>query len=288
MPNALVDFEGVSFLLDLDNRFPQDVALLKAMHAGEAYRGRMPEPETINVMKNVIKPGARVLDVGACIGIFTCLMASLVGPDGKVVAIEPDERNLVKLRRNVEINGFKNVDVIHGAIPKDPNMTHVELFPNEDSGESTLFPLEGAEYQESQMVPAYLPMPQNDDFEFVKIDAEGAEFFILRRLMKSFNPPAYILMELNEVALNAAGSSQGSVRRLMEQCSYATWLPHPLGILPRYVPSSTRIDTVIGSEGDTDRYKINGMVLFATVLDVSRDWREVSITEPLRNEKSST
>ena len=41
-----------------------------------------------------IAPGSTVIDVGANIGCFTMVAAKLVGPTGRVFALEPEESTL--------------------------------------------------------------------------------------------------------------------------------------------------------------------------------------------------
>ena len=54
-----------------------------------------------------------VLDVGANIGIFTCKAALEVN---RVYSIEPEPNNFELLKKNVEINGLKNVTLINYAV----------------------------------------------------------------------------------------------------------------------------------------------------------------------------
>jgi FkbM family methyltransferase len=59
----------------------------------------------------------RCLDLGANIGYYTLLFRSLVGPKGKVFAVEPDSRNIPFLEKNVQLNGWAdNISVIKCAI----------------------------------------------------------------------------------------------------------------------------------------------------------------------------
>lgn len=59
-----------------------------------------------------LKKGDTVVDAGANIGVFTVLAAKSVGDDGKLIAIEPEKKNVENLRKNIEINGLNNVAVV--------------------------------------------------------------------------------------------------------------------------------------------------------------------------------
>jgi FkbM family methyltransferase len=62
--------------------------------------------DTVLWFRSVIRPGMTVIDVGANVGQMTLEMAELVGPKGRVIAIEPGSGNLALLRRHVEGNGY--------------------------------------------------------------------------------------------------------------------------------------------------------------------------------------
>jgi FkbM family methyltransferase len=72
--------------------------------------------EQTNFFKKNIKEGDVVLDLGANIGYFTCLFAQLVGKTGKVFAFEPDQNNFQLIKKNVEVNGYKNVTIEQKAV----------------------------------------------------------------------------------------------------------------------------------------------------------------------------
>ncbi len=81
-----------------------------------ALRGEFAEYETIEWLRGVVKPGMTVIDVGANVGQMTLEMAHLVGPQGKVYAIEPAPGNVRILREHVRGNGFDDrVTVIEAA-----------------------------------------------------------------------------------------------------------------------------------------------------------------------------
>lgn len=67
------------------------------------------EPETTSIIKSVLRPGDRVLELGGCYGYFTMLMADSVGATGKVVSIEGLPNNFAILKDNIERNAQDNV-----------------------------------------------------------------------------------------------------------------------------------------------------------------------------------
>jgi len=63
-----------------------------------------------------VQPRWTVWDCGTYIGFYTLVFARSVGPNGRVVAIEMDSRNLMRTQENVAINQFTNVQFVNAAI----------------------------------------------------------------------------------------------------------------------------------------------------------------------------
>ena len=79
-------------------------------HKGYWLLGRRREADTMALLARVTPRGGTVLDVGAHIGFLSQYFASLVGPQGRVFALEPGPNNLPYLRRNARAR--PNVTVI--------------------------------------------------------------------------------------------------------------------------------------------------------------------------------
>jgi FkbM family methyltransferase len=77
--------------------------------------GRAHDANVEAALRARLRSGATFLDIGANIGVFTGLGASLVGPDGRVIAVEPIARNVELIERMCRGNGFRNVRVIRAA-----------------------------------------------------------------------------------------------------------------------------------------------------------------------------
>lgn len=69
------------------------------------------EWRNVAICAAVCHRGDTVIEVGANVGTETVCFADIVGPGGKVVALEPDPRNCARLCRMVELNGFAHVQI---------------------------------------------------------------------------------------------------------------------------------------------------------------------------------
>jgi FkbM family methyltransferase len=70
----------------------------------------------VDLVHQEVRPGDVVADIGSNIGYYALQEARLVGDQGKVYAIEPAPENAELLRRNVELNGYQNVEIFQLAL----------------------------------------------------------------------------------------------------------------------------------------------------------------------------
>lgn len=85
----------------------------------ELFIYRTHEPLVSRLLMGILREGMAVVDIGANIGYYVLIESGLVGDKGKVIAIEPDPENVVLLRRNVEANELRNVEIIQAAIGEE-------------------------------------------------------------------------------------------------------------------------------------------------------------------------
>ena len=133
------------------------------------------EKETVALCRRMIKPGMRVLDIGAHAGYFTILYSKLVGPDGSVLAFEPDPENYALLERNTR--HLKNVRLFPVAVSNHVGM--VDFFETENNtGCHSLIPAGFRPKKISVSAPtldSLLDAGELPKVDFIKIDIEGAE-----------------------------------------------------------------------------------------------------------------
>lgn len=68
-----------------------------------------------------IREGSTVADVGAGVGYFTWRLAKRVGPKGKVIAVEVQQKMLDLMAENLRRRNINNVEMVLGGM-KDPRL----------------------------------------------------------------------------------------------------------------------------------------------------------------------
>jgi FkbM family methyltransferase len=76
-----------------------------------------PEPALFHFLRQTIRPGDVVLDIGAFVGIYAVLEARWSAPSGRVVALEPTPSSVEIARRHLEWNrAADRVHLIEAAV----------------------------------------------------------------------------------------------------------------------------------------------------------------------------
>jgi FkbM family methyltransferase len=99
------------------------------VEAKDAYFWGKYDRSVLDQVLPFVQRGWTTWDCGTYIGFYTLVFARRVGPTGRVVAIEPDSRNLMRTKENVALNQLTNVEFINAAIGAP--VGHVEFVVDE-------------------------------------------------------------------------------------------------------------------------------------------------------------
>lgn len=191
--------------LDLD-----DIGLSREL----LFNGTREEMET-RLARDVLKPGMTVLDIGANLGYYALLEASLVGENGFVYAIEPIPRNYEILTKNVDLNRYKNCRTYCMGV-SSKNGTEKMYVSNASNWHSMP---SGEEEDQSEIRKQWLkgrvdrvidvPITTVDAFvaeqgigkvDFIRMDIEGHELEAIpgmEETLKKMPAPLYVFFELH-------------------------------------------------------------------------------------------
>jgi len=130
----------------------------------------------IKFLKQIIKNGDTVLDLGANIGVYTLIFAKLVGKSGHVFAFEPDPTNFEILSKNVKENKHENVTLVQKAVSEKND--RIKLFVSKRNHASHRI-FDSEEKRNSIEVDVitldtYFKKIKNP-INFIKMDVEGVE-----------------------------------------------------------------------------------------------------------------
>lgn len=149
-----------------------------AGHFDEAnlLAGGVSEPGVVNVFGRLVRPGQTVLDIGANIGQHTMVLASLVGPTGKVYAVEADLDNVSLIRKALVDSRLQTIYLIAGAASDRAGLIHMLGSANSN----TVFSEHSAASETKVACAFTIDSMINEPVDFVKIDIEGMELPALR------------------------------------------------------------------------------------------------------------
>jgi FkbM family methyltransferase len=152
---------------------PHDLAVGQHIAAGVMY-----EPAVTEAFQRHVRPGAGVLDVGANIGWFSMLGASLAGPRGRVTAVEPNPSNARAVEAARLRNGFENVNVVQAAAGQ--TMGLLVLYTSGSNGVALALSDDPREVLDATSVAVVrLDDVIDHRVDVLKVDVEGAEYSVL-------------------------------------------------------------------------------------------------------------
>jgi FkbM family methyltransferase len=184
------------------------------------------EADLTSAFGELLQPGQTFVDVGANEGWFSMLAAKLIGPSGRVLACEPQERLWPVIIKNIFLNGFANVQLLPFAIAEKPGEAVINLYPSVNTGSSNISNTKRR--WETQQRIKLLPLTdilgslQSGNVDLMKVDVEGFEHKVLQSAGEHLGSTIKrLVVELHPAQLEALGSSEMDVTRLLESRGYA-------------------------------------------------------------------
>ncbi len=219
---------------------------------GEAY-----ERNISRYLEKRLRPGDTFIDVGANIGFFTLLAAKYVGPTGRVIAFEPDAQNLNILKKNIEINEYKNITVVPMAL-SDHEGTISFFVSSHNAGDHTIYDRQ-EKIQELRNVNELDPRGAYDQHtpedprkeivieattldaylekevlvpHIIKIDVQGAEGLVLKGMKQTLSlPEVEIISEFWPAGMKMGGVSANECLRIIKNSGFSFYEMQKLGNL---------------------------------------------------------
>lgn len=215
------------------------VPSLKETVAFELLINGVYESETLTAAKRYLRSGDYVIDVGANVGAFALPVAAVLGPNGRVFAIEASNRVFAYLQSNIKRNGLSNVLARHAvaASQEGGELTFFDA-PIENFGMGSRVPWDT---QTGYSVPAVRvdSMMSNlgiapGTVRLLKIDVEGFELDVLLGAAQLLNQPAppIVIFEFVDWAERRAGFQPGDAQKYLLDSGFALYTVADRSVAP--------------------------------------------------------
>jgi len=152
------------------------------------------------VLQKHLPLGGVFVDVGANIGYFSLLAASLLGPAGKVIAFEPIPDLCKQINKSILENNFDTIDVRNCALGKSVGQERLGMYQHNIGG-SALHATAADSYIDVPLRMLDSELQTLVRLDVMKIDVEGFEYQVLQggvEILKKFQP--IIILEFSPAA----------------------------------------------------------------------------------------
>jgi FkbM family methyltransferase len=172
------------------------------------------------MLEQVLKPGMMVLDIGANIGYYALMELGMIGPSGKLVAVEPSPSNVELLKRNLALNGYDGIEVHQAAVSDQSGvkqfflseMSNLNTF--HDTGTGSLH-LSGKTVEVKTCTVPELMAGRKPDL--IRMDVEGHEIEVINGVLPAIERGEMAPMIIFETHLSRYGAGhdmEAPLRRL--------------------------------------------------------------------------
>jgi FkbM family methyltransferase len=186
------------------------------------------EPDLVRFCKKYLVGTRDVLDIGANIGFYTVMFAkNLHGR--RVVAVEPTQNALKRLRANITLNHVGDrVVVYEGVVTDKAEKVTMKVIPGKEEY-SSIGVMEHPSIVQEEYVSEEVDSITVDDLVerfnidpgFMKVDVEGGEHLVFSGAKKTLSiSRPIILSELSDFLLTRNGGSSMEVVNLLRQYDY--------------------------------------------------------------------
>ena len=187
------------------------------------------EPYETSLLVAFLQPGDVFVDVGANIGYFSILAASVVGASGAVFAFEPDPDNCRLLRASAGLNGLESgITLVEAGLSDAAGAG--QLYLSEDNlGDHQIY----AATESRCSVP--ITLYHGSDFlgqrlqrmDLLKVDTQGSEYQVmagLLPLLQSLPQTPRMMIELTPYSLREAGATGRALIELLATLGQPLWI----------------------------------------------------------------
>lgn len=187
------------------------------------------EPEIVNLIKERTHTNKDAINIGANIGLYTCLLAGIVNNNQKVLAIEPTPNAYKHLTNNIKKNNY--IDKVHtykGIASQQPGSYELSLIQGMEEYSSIGNVVHPSVEKKQQVKISVIGETIDNLVEkydltpgILVIDVEGAEYQVLLGAIKTLQKyKPVIISEIEDELLKKLNNSSKDIVQLLKKQGY--------------------------------------------------------------------
>ena len=137
-----------------------------------------------NLIMKHLHSGMNVIDAGANIGAYSMMMSLQVSETGKVIAFEPDQRNISLFKKSTKANSFKNITLYEQLLSDSNGENEIYLDKSYFGASSIIRDELPTELYKKNIVSSVsldeVISKENIRIDFIKVNIEGSELKFIK------------------------------------------------------------------------------------------------------------
>lgn len=220
-----------STLVDLMPGINLPMIINPKMYFSKVYTGYIFESGTIYFIKDYLRAGQTVLDVGANVGYFSLLFSQIVGNTGQVIAFEPGDFSFNLLKQNKELNQYHWLKIYQAALGEDDKIVS---FNSGEPGMDVYNSLgdichpsaDASKFKKIQIQQFkgdnWFEQHNISSIDLMKIDVEGGEYGVIKGMLKMFENKriSILLIEITYEMSESFGYQPSDIIELLKKFGY--------------------------------------------------------------------
>lgn len=183
-------------------------------------------------MMRMVRRESVVADIGANLGYFTLLLADLTGPDGRVLAFEPQPGMARLLRKSIDVNGFGGFADLHEAALGGHSGSAAVVASVEHPGGGHMVADEFPSGAARVALRRFDEIPHACDTEFIKMDVEGFEPEVWKGMTARLSRRDLPLTIFMEFTVGRLPDPAGFLDAILAQGFALAIISHQQGVVP--------------------------------------------------------
>ena len=178
------------------------------------------EKEEVTLLKKYLDGHENVLELGACIGVVSCMTNSLLNYPENQISVEANPELISYLKNNKEINECKFI-ILNGIVSENEE---VSFYIYDAAFSGSTFKKENSNYQRKVKIGGFTPQQLEEkygiEFNTLIMDIEGGEFEFIEKFKPWLLKVKKLFIEFHPVHIQEGKELNTYINILTNECNF--------------------------------------------------------------------